>query len=143
MSVKYPEGIRFECERCGRCCRDTESKLRTILLLGVEANKLSHALSRGINEFADEVEGYEPYEYLMKKTDEGKCLFLKDNSCSIYELRPLICRFYPFQLKDLGNESYIFIPTDECPGIGNGSSVEQPFYENLFNLAKRLMKRDK
>jgi Fe-S-cluster containining protein len=111
--------------------------------LSGEADQLSSELSRSINEFANKVEGFEPYEYLMKKTDEGKCLFLAGNSCSIYELRPLICRFYPFQLKDLGNDSYIFIPTDECPGIDNGPSVDEPFYENLFNQVRRLMKREK
>jgi Fe-S-cluster containining protein len=111
--------------------------------LRVEADKLSRELARGIDEFANEVEGFEPYGYLMKKTDEGKCLFLVDNLCSIYELRPLICRFYPFQLKDLGNDSYIFIPTEECLGVGNGSSVDEPFFENLFNQARKLMKDEK
>ena len=28
--------------------------------------------------------------------DEGACPFLKDNKCSIYEKRPVICRTFPF-----------------------------------------------
>ncbi len=29
------------------------------------------------------------------KNVDGKCFFLKDDRCSIYEYRPLGCRFYP------------------------------------------------
>ena len=39
------------------------------------------------------------YSYEMKKNKKGKCFFLKENQCCIYEFRPIICRFYPFELK--------------------------------------------
>jgi Fe-S-cluster containining protein len=78
----------------------------------------------------------------MKKTSEGKCVFSKENQCTIYSLRPLICRFYPFELK-LGNdkELYVFDFTLECPGVGRGRDFNEEDFERLFELAQeRLLK---
>jgi len=56
----------------------------------------------------------------MRKTEDGGCIFLKGNSCSIYSIRPLIGKFYPFELKRTGKGRFIFAYTDECPGSGGG-----------------------
>jgi len=56
----------------------------------------------------------------MRKTEDGRCIFLKGDSCSIYSIRPLICKFYPFELRRTGKGRFIFTYTDECPGIGGG-----------------------
>jgi Fe-S-cluster containining protein len=93
------------------------------------------------DEFATKIEGFEPYVYQMKKTAEGSCVFLRDGSCSIYEVRPLICRFYPFQLQNRGNSRYVFSYTEECPGIGNGPQLERWFFEELFAKFTASMNR--
>ncbi len=78
----------------------------------------------------------------MRKTNEGKCVFLKENQCTIYELRPLICIFYPFELKFEDSKSlHVFNFTAECPAIGRGNNVEETDFERLFELAQeRLLK---
>ena len=140
MSFEYPKNTRLRCNRCGLCCRDTENKVRMILLLKAEADHISEMKSMDAEKFTLKIEGSEPYVYMMKKTEEGKCVFLENNSCSIYNIRPLICRFYPFELKDLGDDSYIFIPTQECPCIGKGAFLSRSFFKRLFDEAKLLMK---
>lgn len=75
----------------------------------------------------------------MKKTKKGKCVFLKDNSCFIYEARPLICRFYPFQLKNIKTDKYAFEYTTECPGIGKGPRLRKRFFEKLFKKSIDLV----
>ena len=132
MRFKFPNDVRFECSQCALCCRDTENKPRTILLLISDAEKISRKTHKGIDKFAERKEGTEPYVYLMKKTSEGKCVFLKENLCTIYEMRPLICRFYPFKLDNLGNHKYVFTYTEECPNIGNGPKLKQKFFDTLF-----------
>ena len=97
---------------------------------------------RDLNEFAEKIESFEPYIYQMRKNEDGKCVFLKDNSCSIYQIRPLICRFYPFQLKNLGNNIYAFTYTDECSGIGKGLQLKRDFFERLFDKFTELMKEN-
>ena len=93
-------------------------------------------------DFSTEIKDKLPYVYEMKKTSEGKCVFLKDNQCSIYPLRPLICMFYPFELKfDEDKELYNFDFTLECPGINQGKVFQEKDFKKLFKLAQeRLMK---
>jgi Fe-S-cluster containining protein len=86
-----------------------------------------------IEEFATRIEGYDPYIYEMKKTlGKGRCHFLRDNQCTIYELRPIICGFYPFELKTAENGKHEFHHTEECPGIGRGKALKKPYFKNLL-----------
>jgi Fe-S-cluster containining protein len=128
----YPTNIRFRCTHCGQCCGDTEEKTRHILLLKSDLDRISKETSLFYNKFSEESPGSEPYIYEMKKSKSGKCFFLKDNLCTIYEIRPLICRFYPFPLNDLGNNKHSFSYTKKCPGIGTGSELKKIYFENLY-----------
>lgn len=141
LSLKYPRNVRFVCDKCAICCGNTEKKFRTILLLNVEAQRISKDTKKVIKEFALKIEGSRPYVYQMKKTDEGKCVFLKDKLCTIYEIRPLICRFYPFELKTIG-DNHIFTFTDECPRIGKGPRLEKSYFEKLFEESANLMSKN-
>jgi len=142
LSFEYPKHIRFRCEKCALCCGDTKDKIRSILLLKSESDRISKRTLRDLGKFAEKIEGFEPYVYQMRKTEDGKCLFLKDNSCSIYQIRPLICRFYPFQLKNLGRNRYAFTYTDECPGIGRGPQLKRDFFERFFGEFIELMREN-
>ncbi len=76
----------------------------------------------------------------MKKSDEGKCVFLKENRCSIYPLRPLICMFYPFELKFNENrKSHSFDFTFECPGINQGKLLSKADFKRLFEAAQERL----
>ena len=77
----------------------------------------------------------------MKKSSEGKCVFLKDNRCSIYPSRPLICMFYPFELKFTENkQSHSFDFTVECPGINQGNVLTKTDFKRLFDAAQERLK---
>jgi Fe-S-cluster containining protein len=141
MSFEYPKNVRFRCTRCPICCGDTENRERTILLLKIEAKRIAKKTLKPLNEFAEKINGSEPYVYCMKKTGDGKCVFLEGNSCAIYRTRPVICRFYPFQLNNNKGE-YTFAFTNECPSIGKGPLLEKSYFENLFNEITKLMKED-
>ena len=81
-----------------------------------------------------------PYCYEMEKDNEGRCFFLKDNQCTIYTLRPLICRFYPFELKfDQDKNTHVFNFTLECPEIGKGKLLTEKDFKELFLLAKEKL----
>jgi Fe-S-cluster containining protein len=137
MSFEYPLAVRFRCVKCGICCGDTKEKIRHTLVLSTEAERIALATSRSISAFAMRVEDKAPYSYEMKKTAEnGKCVFLENNRCIIYSLRPLICRFYPFELKIAANQKHEFRYTDECLGIGKGKMLTKSYFEKLFQLAR-------
>ncbi len=140
----FPVNVRFACSRCGLCCGDTKQKTRHILLLETEAGKIARHTAQSINDFSIEIKDKHPYVYEMKKTNEGQCVYLKDNQCTIYSLRPLICMFYPFELKfDEDKGLYIFEFTFECPGINQGAVLNQKDFKRLFELAQgKIMKTD-
>jgi Fe-S-cluster containining protein len=117
---------------------DTRTHVRRILLLEAEAKHISTVRGKPTEEFTVEVVGREPYAYEMKKTTKDKkCVFLDGNSCSIYAVRPLVCRFYPFQLSKDKGQKYSFSATTECPGVGRGEILRKEFFEDLFRQACR------
>ena len=140
MDYNYPANVSFKCNRCGLCCGDTKEKTRHILLLQKEADEISEKTCIPRQDFSRQVAENVPYVYEMEKPTEGKCFFLKDNQCSIYTLRPLICRFYPFELKfDLDKDQHVFSFTLECPGISKGKMMARKDFEELFLLAKERL----
>jgi len=122
--------------KCGMCCGDTKEKTRHILLLRTEAEQIAKATSQPISEFTVKIKDKTPYSYEMKKTKDGKCVFLENNCCTIYSARPLICRFYPFELKIADSGKYTFLYTLECSGINKGPMLGKNYFRKLFRLAR-------
>src|SRR4030067_1016469 len=146
MSFDYPRKVQFKCSKCGICCGDTTEKTRHILLLNEEANDLASTTNQQISDFASKIDDKSPYAYEMKKTvEDGKCVFLRQNRCTMYSKRPLICRFYPFWLKTAEKEQRVWYYTKECPGIGKGKPMgKEEFHKLLRTASKRTkMKRGK
>jgi Fe-S-cluster containining protein len=140
MAFICPNNVLFECNRCGLCCGDTAEKSRCILLLESEVNEVSAQTGLPKEAFTKPVVDNNPYQFEMKKGSDGKCYFLKNNECSIYSLRPLICRFYPFDLKfDCEPNKHVFGFTYECPQIGKGKVVSRRDFEGLFLLAQQRL----
>ena len=136
MNFDYPTTVRFRCIKCGICCGDTEEKTRHILLLSAEAEQIAKTTAQPIFKFATKIRDKAPYVYEMKKrAEDGKCVFLENNRCTIYSMRPLICRFYPFELKVTPSKKYQFHYTDECPGINKGKLLSDSYFREMFRKA--------
>ena len=135
VNFDYPDTVRFRCIKCGICCGDTEEKTRHVLLLEKEAEQIAKATSQPTSEFAVKIDDRTPYKYEMKKSETGKCVFLENNCCTIYSLRPLVCRFYPFELKSSSNGKHRFLFTEECLGINKGRMLGEGYFRKMFRLA--------
>jgi Fe-S-cluster containining protein len=137
VNFDYPITVRFHCIKCGICCGDTKEKTRHILLLRIEAEQIATTTLQPIPKFAIKIKDKAPYNYEMKKkTENGKCVFLENNRCTIYPLRPLICRFYPFELKSPHSGKYRFLFTEDCPGINKGQTLSKNYFRKMFQLAR-------
>ncbi len=135
-TFNYPKTVRFQCIKCGICCGDTKEKIRHVLLLEKDADQIAAMTSSAISDFAVKIKNKTPYKYEMKKTSEtGSCVFLENNQCTVYSKRPLICRFYPFELKVTGDQRHEFLYTDECPGINTGKMLNENYFRKLLQLA--------
>jgi Fe-S-cluster containining protein len=142
LRFEYPENVRFECTKCGLCCGDTPEKTRHVLLLKTDAARIAAHTKRQIGTFANETQDKSPYVYEMHKAQDGKCVFLQNNRCVVYNVRPLICRFYPFELLTDENVVCRSRVTDECPGVfcqdtvGVGKKLDAHYFRVLFELAR-------
>ncbi len=142
MRFDYPIDVVFSCSKCGLCCGDTKQKKRRILLVKSDAQRIATKTKRQISTFATESANQAPYVYEMQKNpDDGKCVFLRNNECNVYADRPLICRFYPFELSTDEHGVYKFRVTGECPGVfrpdtlGVEKKLEPGFFRALLKLA--------
>ncbi len=71
----------------------------------------------------------------LQKID-GKCVFLEENNCKIYDFRPPICRSFPYTFQIRGDElfwGYTGKGKDYCPGI-NESKTEKKELEQLASF---------
>ncbi|MCK4384814.1 MAG: YkgJ family cysteine cluster protein [candidate division Zixibacteria bacterium] len=137
MNLRYPKKVRFECQRCAQCCGDSSHRGRNIMLLESEVRQISNTTGLRPLSFASRSLSIQPYRYRMKKRN-GKCVFLDGKACRIYNIRPLICRVYPFSIKR-GDNGYKFEVSEECPGIGIGKTLVPGEFERMLEEAQRLL----
>ena len=142
LRFNFPAEIRFRCSKCGLCCGDTHQKTRRVLLLKSDAERIATSAKRQIDTFATQTTTKQPYVYeIRKNAQNGKCIFLQQNRCMIYQDRPLICKFYPFELATDIKGIYTFKTTEECPGVscpgrnGVGKKLDRRYFKELLELA--------
>ena len=114
----YREGLRFECTRCGRCCRGAGN----VWISDDEIEALAKRL-----ELSDE--GFRG-EYTRRAGRRGivlgqkrnqDCVFWDDRrGCTVYEDRPRQCRSYPFWSANVVSQEAWAEESASCPGIGDG-----------------------
>lgn len=73
--------LPIDCKGCGACCLNKDNKWIEVTLTDSVRIPKEFLQSGDIELFA------------MKQTENGRCVCLdKDNNCSIYDIRPTICR---------------------------------------------------
>jgi Fe-S-cluster containining protein len=65
----------------------------------------------------------------VKRKSNGSCMFLmEDNKCSVYDVRPAVCKLEPYTITDYDFERNLvelelnFPFSSCCPGIGEGKT---------------------
>lgn len=129
MSTKsrwFKDTIQFACTQCGKCCKGRTN----VFLNSHEAEAISSHLNLTKFEFSknytEEKEvGDKLLISLKSKVDNGGgCVFLKDNKCSIYNVRPTQCRTYPFWPQHLVGDAEWHAESRNCEGIQIQSNVQ-------------------
>ena len=99
--------MKFECKRCGGCCRwkgyvyvTTADVTNAAVYLGIDERTF-------VNEYVD---AEQRPRLNLKTKPNGECIFLEENDCKIYPARPWQCQSFP---------QYWKIPELEilCPGM--------------------------
>ena len=157
--------IRFKCQRCGSCCHhkrplefddlipaeqieDFWRSSNLIYLTEKDVHAISNRTGMRPPDFVDTL--YDYSECYVKIEDDGRrvildlpvlkskedttCVFYQEG-CSIYSVRPIACRLFPFRVEEetLDNGDILlnisYNPT--CPGIGKGKMVDRKKLEGL------------
>lgn len=117
----YRGGLCFSCTQCGNCCSGapgyvwvTKEEIRRISkLLGREDGWLGKTHLRRVR-----------LRYSLTEKPSGDCVFLKRRGetfeCSIYAVRPLQCRTWPFWSQNLRSPDTWNEAHQTCPGINTG-----------------------
>ena len=74
---------KFSCRMCGNCCR-----FNIIAMTEEDVKRIKEA---GFKDFVEN-----SGEKKLRRV-RGRCVFSRDDKCGIYEIRPSVCREFPFQ----------------------------------------------
>jgi Fe-S-cluster containining protein len=129
----FPSNTQWDCIRCSGCCGDVGERVRMIMLLDKDLDRIEAAGEFGFYDDWDEGS----FSAIMKKVD-GKCVFLTEDGCKIYDHRALLCRMYPFWLEKQG-DMFVFGIDAGCTGNGQGESLDEEFFRALLRMALKSM----
>jgi len=112
----YKNGLRFNCTGCGKCCGGvpgyvwvTEQEMLAIaqyLNITVELLKRLYIRQRDNR-----------YALIERPKYNYDCIFLKDKKCSIYPVRPIQCKTFPWWEYNLKSKDSWQAAAQNCEGI--------------------------
>ena len=112
----YKDGLRFECQRCGSCCRGEPG---VVWITKRETKYISVSLGVSTDLFTENYLRLINGRISLLEHDNGDCV-MYDNGCKIYETRPRQCKTFPFWSSNLKNKTEWEEQEKTCPGIGKG-----------------------
>ncbi len=124
---------KFICiEGCSNCCRVGNG---FVFLEEEEAKNIADYLNHPHDAF---------FQWFIKKLDNRLCLvdgenencvFIENNRCLIYPVRPQQCRDYPFWPEIISSEERWEQEKAVCPGIGHGKEYNIKEIQSIINKA--------
>ena len=136
--------MKFECQSScgGKCCTAQWDKGERpfVFLTKEDKARLSKALNFRFMHFIERKEfistrfkSTRSLQYVLKLNAAGRCPFLDNGKCGIYENRPTQCRTFPFwpEYRDKAQFDKL---KEICPGVGKGEEKTGPdlFDEQFF-----------
>jgi len=109
----------WRCTMCARCCT-AEHGDNTVQLSREEIEVLMRYTGLPFEEIAEPSQlsiGHIRLGWTLRRS-RGRCIFLRDGRCTVYDARPLLCATYPFWLR-LGEHGFE-LEVSECEGLGLG-----------------------
>jgi len=96
------------------CCCSCD-KIDMPILLPLEMEKISLETKKKIEEFCEKKS---EHLYQMKRNEKNTCVFFDNNNrCSVYSIRPVDCRLFPFDIKYIENKYVIGYYPHVCTAI--------------------------
>lgn len=111
----YAEGLNFECTGCGQCCTGFPGY---VWVTDEEIEQIAAFLNLSIEEFVRcHLRLVNGRLSLIELPETYDCIFLKEKKCSIYQVRPMQCRTFPWWPQLLESPEEWRQAARECEGI--------------------------
>ncbi|OXU15698.1 YkgJ family cysteine cluster protein [Sedimentisphaera salicampi] len=128
----YAAGLHFECMQCRNCCSGPGEGY--VWVSEEELAKIAEKLGKSF----DEVKKFHSRKAqggmsLLEDELTKDCEFLTKNGCSIYSVRPLQCRTWPFWDCNLESPETWNFAAKRCPGINRGRLYTFEEIESIRN----------
>lgn len=130
-NVWYQSGLRFECTQCGGCCGGAPGY---VWLTREEIGKIADFLRLDVRTFTRRYVRRVGFKASLIERADYDCIFLRrvddKAGCSIYPVRPLQCRTWPFWNINVKTPDAWASSAENCPGMNCGdvrdsSTIEQ------------------
>lgn len=112
----YPEGLRFSCTQCGDCCTGRPGY---VWVSPSEVEAIATLLEISLEEMAKRYLRNVGSRVSLIERPNGDCVFYS-SGCTIYPVRPVQCRTFPFWPENLRTAADWGEAASECPGMGKG-----------------------
>jgi Fe-S-cluster containining protein len=125
--------LRFECTRCGRCCVAGDGYY--LFLGGNEAEDIRGHLNLSRSWFRRRyLRRLQNGDLVASWDSDGRCVFLDTRgACTVYPVRPLQCRTYPFWPEIVCRQTDWRRESRRCEGIDRGAEVPVARIRRLVN----------
>lgn len=121
-----------DCRACANCCKVAETNVA-----GRDIERLARAFRISPKQFVEQYTtmSAQEDETILRRNDGG-CIFLDGNDCSVYESRPDTCRNFPHLMRGSGSlQSRMWQMADRatyCPIVYN--TLEE--YKDIVGFAR-------
>jgi Fe-S-cluster containining protein len=120
----YKQGLRFECTGCGGCCTGAPGY---VWVTEEEIEAIANHLNLSVDYFSKKYVRVAEGKYSLKETlPNNDCVFLQDKRCTVYEVRPVQCRTFPFWTHLLKSKKEWEEAAKSCEGIRLQSDETAP-----------------
>jgi len=109
----------FECQKCGECCKGYGGAFVKDNDIACISQHLDIDPERFLSDYCD-WSGGRP---LIKTAESGYCIFW-DKLCTIHEVKPRMCKIWPFIDSILVDTSNWSIIQSVCPGIRDNGNLD-------------------
>jgi Fe-S-cluster containining protein len=118
---------------CTRVAHGTE--IENPFLFNDEAENIKRRIGGLLSDFSEKFVTNGGVEYLAIKSRAPGCTFFQSGRCTIYDIRPLDCRLFPFDIRRTQSGALMWIVyTDLCP-------VEFDWRDHFEDAKKLLFSR--
>jgi Fe-S-cluster containining protein len=117
----YRGGLRFECTRCGNCCTGEPG---FVWVNDTEIRQIAEYLGQPVEEFTQLQTRPTFRGRSLREKANNDCVFWdRQRGCTIYPVRPIQCRTWPFWESNLRTEDDWQLTRQKCPGAGQGELI--------------------